>query len=256
MATLRGIKATGFDGVEYHLIGGGGHRTVLATRTRAHELGLDFHVHQGWSLAENSTHWHNHVLDLFGLLPRAGYTLAEHVPLALREENVPTVVYADRMPEIERAEGLGRFWVQTCSTFNGHGKHALPYPDFIRMVRRQKFGLVFDTQHYIEYACGSPGVGRLSTNSRELFRTLKSGWAELKDLVMEIHLANFDPVRGNTRGRNVPLETGVLPLREFCRTVRESGWEGTVVPEVRSMFWRTTSLRALREQVVNLFEKG
>ncbi|MEK7532000.1 MAG: TIM barrel protein, partial [Patescibacteria group bacterium] len=162
----------------------------------------------------------------------------------------PIVVYADRLTELK---GAGRFWVQTSRTL-AEKKSTLSYAEFVRTVKRLRIPLVFDTQHFLEYALSVYGVGRLPANSDRLYRVLEEGWQELKDLVMEIHLVNFNPELGSTRGRNVPLEEGVLPLRDFCQMVKKSGWEGTVVPEVSRLFWSSGDLRALREQVHGFFK--
>lgn len=258
VATLRRVKEAGFDGIEQHLVGAS-HHAVLATTRRAHERGLAVHLHQAWSLAENPTHWHNYVLKLAGCLPRTGYTLAEHVPFNIVEAAfhdgvtwAPVVVYANRIPEVMNLRRWRRnFWIQTCMPPGGQPQ--MDFAVFLTAVKMGKLKVVFDTQHALEFAGSCKGVSELPTDRGELLNRIQKLWGLLANNVNEIHLADFNPALGNTRGRNVPLGTGVLPLREFCRMVRESGWEGFVVPEVSGMFWRTEHLHALRKQVDEFF---
>lgn len=258
VATLREIKEAGFDGIEYHLIGSS-HRAVLRARARAHEFGLGFHMHQGWSLEENPTHWHNYLLALTGCLPRAGYTLNEHIPRSLIELGfpgsitTPVVVYANRIREVMqggRWHGQGSFWIQTCAPPGGL---QIDFDSFLMVVNVGRFRTVFDTQHILEFATACKGVSELSDDREKLLAQLKALWSALAKNVSEIHLADFNPALGNTRGRNVPLGTGVLPLRDFCHMVHESGWQGTVVPEVSGFFWKKKELDALCEQVHGFF---
>lgn len=251
--TLGAIKRAGYDGVECHLVGSLlNHRRVLAIRHEAEELGLGFHAHQGWSFEENSFLPQNRILDLLGCLPHPGYTLEEHVPQKLILAHDPVVVYADRFPEILGHDG---YRVQTCSVFNEAGKHKLPFPEFCASVKRHGFPVVFDTQHYLEYAAGAQGVGNLTSDPRRVLKSLTEGWEYLGRYVAEIHLVDFNPTLGHARGRNVPLGTGIAPLHDFCRMVKGSGWEGTVVPEVNPLhlFHNSVRLRELRECVLKLF---
>jgi len=260
VATLRQVKEAGFDGIEYHLIGSS-HRAVMETERRARELDLAFHLHQGWSLAESPKHWFIYALHLMGCLPRARYALKEHIPLEILglgfpgSGQTPVVVYADRMPEVLQIRRWhGNFWIQTCCPLGPDKKHRLDFLAFLMAMRIGGFRIVFDTQHVLEFATPCKGVSELPNEPQKLLGQLEALWGVLKNNVEEIHLANFNPELGNTRGRNVPLEAGVLPLRDFCQMVKESGWEGTVVPEVTGVFWSQKRLRTLREQVQGFFE--
>ena len=107
----------------------------------------------------------------------------------------------------------------------------------------------------LEYACGVEGVASLPRRPQELRDRLFAAWKIMRPLVKEIQLADTDPSLGSSWGRNLPLNKGILPLREFCRMVKESGWDGRVVPEVQPMFYkfRRHSWAELRRQTAKLF---
>lgn len=245
--TLRGAKDAGFHGVEIRLVSFRSKRDALLCRYRAVLLGLATHFHQGWSLEENPTHWHNHVLNALGYLPHNGYALADHIPLT----SDPVVIYADRIAE---ARYYSSYWLQTCSQFARDGRYALSYIQFADAVRRHKLPVVFDTQHYLEYTLNVRGVEDLPQDRRKLFDLLAEGWQELGSFVKEIQLCDSDPRLGHTGGRNVFLGEGILPLRDFCQLVKESGWNGVVVPEVKpGHLLRPRRIGELRARVIELF---
>ena len=245
--TISGAKEARFHGVEIHLVSFRSYGAALLCRNRAGLLGLATHFHQGWSLRENPTHWYNHVLNALGYLPRNGYALADHIP----PTGGPVVVYADRLSE---TRGRPNYWLQTCSQFGRDGRYALPYVRFLEAVRRHRLPVVFDTQHYLEYALNVRGVEDLPQDRRELFDLLAEGWRELGSFVKEIQLCDSDPRLGHTGGRNVFIGEGILPLRDFCRLVKESGWDGVVVPEVKpSHLLRPRRIGELRARVIELF---
>ena len=242
--TIRGARQAGFDGVEIHLAGQSQAR-ALRCRSTAYRLGLRVHLHQGWSRDENPTHWYNHALSALGCLPPDGYRLIDHIPLGVLD---PVVVYAERLWE---ASGRPFYWIQTCCQ---PGAPKISFQLFLAAVERGQLPVVFDVQHYLEFRLGLEGVGDLPTDRRALMDLLGAGWKHLGPLTKEIHLDDADPRLGHTRGRNVPLGSGVLPLRDFCRMVKASGWDGTVVPEVSPFHLRGQRRRyaGLRRQVAEL----
>ncbi|MDP3727298.1 MAG: TIM barrel protein [bacterium] len=249
--TIRGAKDAGFDGVEIHLAGQS-QRRALACRAHARRLGLKVHLHQGWSIEESSSvHVWNRLMHPVGLLPRPGYRLAEHIPFGV---NDPVVIYAERWRD---ALAHPNWWLQTCRQANAR----LRFEEFVAIVERERLPVVFDLQHYLEFRLDLRGVGGLARPGilrnflpDVLMGYLTEGWHQLGPLVREIHLDDCDPRLGHTRGRNVPLGTGVLPVRDFCRMVKESGWDGTVVPEVQPfLLHRHRRYADLRRQVADLF---
>lgn len=245
--TIRGARDAGFHGVEICLIGlCRSHEVVRRRAAHARRLGLSVTLHQGWSIEEGNRHPWNRVLHLTGQLPRRGYTLAAHVPAM----PYPAVVYADRFGEAMRRPNL---WLQTYCHRNGQGDLLLSFGSFLAAVKRWSFGVVFDTQHYLEYVHNAHGVEELPIDPHLLLRNLRSGWRILAPYVREIHLCDADPRRGHSWGCNVFPGTGILPLREFCKIVKESGWDGRVVPEVNPRYLRGRAHAKLFRIVRELF---
>ena len=251
--TLEGAEQAGFDGVEVHLIGMG-RRRILSTICQAGELGLTTTIHQGWSLTEGWQQWYNWALAATGCIPITRFKLAEHIPAGTA---FPVVVSGERF---EEAENHPNWWLQTTCSLHGVQERLehLFWDRFMPAAKSGRFGLVFDTQHFLEGAYGVRGVGYLNRQDPlELLVQLRYGWKLLGPFVKEIHLCDFDPERGHTFGRNVFPGTGILAraLQDFCHIVKESGWDGRVVPEVLN--WPTSSPRQygeLRKRVVELFE--
>lgn len=251
--TMRWAKAAGFAGLELLAV-----RMIMKHLPRiagwAEQLGLVLHLHQPWSLSENSTYAHNRVLSAVGYLPQDGYQINDLVP---PETPQPLVIYADRFRD---AITLSNRWIQTVSVFqrgrDGRFTYQLPYRQFVEVVLKHNLPVVFDTQHFLEYLIGVQGVEKLSSDPRLLFRQLSKGWETLRHLVREIHLNDFNPMLGHTRGRNVFPGTGIVPLAGFMQLVRRSGWQGTVVPEVapRHLFGRH-ALTHLRRRVGEFIEE-
>lgn len=222
---LESAKVAGFDGLELFL-SPGAIESIGSYRRVAMGHGLKLHLHQWWSLDENPTHWFNHVWDFFGYLAPSGYPLKDHVPLGKE----PTVVYADRCHE---AIGHPRYWLQTVATFDAKGAYRISPDEFMRTAVWYQLPIVFDVQHYLVYRLELSGVEKLPRDPEVLLAILRDGWFQLGPLVKEIHLTDFNPALGHTRGRNVFTGDGICPLSEFCRLVKNSGWKGTVVPEVQ-----------------------
>lgn len=216
--------ACGFNGVEVHLqprvI-----KKVPQYRALAAKLGLTLHFHQPWNVDDNPTYLFMRVLQTFGQLPRSGYRFDDHFAGVTE----PIVAYPDRA---EECAGRDNCWLQTCPTYRRDGLPRVAFVEFLDIVRRDHLSVVFDTQHYLEYRLGLTGVEGLPTDRYRLGELLAEGWGLLGKHVREIHLVDFDPRRGHTRGRNVFPGEGVLPLHGFCEMVVASGWSGSVVPEV------------------------
>jgi len=246
--SLARIKAAGFDGVEIHIAGYSNKERLLETIAKAHTLGLETRVHQAWSLEESPTFWFNHLLNLFGQLPRTGYTLAEHLPA----DDVPAVVYANRWGEVV---GHDKWLLQTCEVFDKDGNFKTSYKEFVRVVKTHDLGVVFDTQHVLEFMLNLHGVEGLPTDKEKLLELLIKAWDDLGPYVREIHLNDSNPRLGHHKGRNVFLGTGILPLKEFVRHVKQSGWNGIVTPEMSPLkLLKPGELERLRHTVLNLFK--
>ncbi len=248
VTTLRGARAAGFHGVEISLLGMS-KKAANDCRHMAQSLKLAVHFHQAWSIDENPTHWFNHLFHWLGRTQPTGYTLAEHLP----DDDLPVVVYADRWRE---TLGHPNWWLQTASCFNERLARRITYDDFLKVVRRHSLPVVFDTQHYLEMSLGVSGVEGFPESISVLRDRLIRGWRELGPLVKEIHLCDSDPALGHSASRNVFLGCGRLPLRDFCRFVKESGWEGVVTPEVSPahILGRRRRLEEIRRLALQYFD--
>lgn len=245
--TLRGAQAAGFDGVEIHLAG----RTMagaIRSRERAKRLGLIVHLHQGWSLAEDSTRLlHNRILHALRLLPHDDYSLENHIPPGTTE---PVVVYAERIHE---AIGHPNWWLQTACHLDAVGQPRLPLERFYELVEHHRLPVVFDIQHILEYCYGLEGVGKLPRSPERFWQLLEESWHRLQPFVREIHLTDIEPARGDARGRNIYFGKGCLPLSNFCTMVKHSGWDGYVVPEIDPQDLHARGPQKVIEDVRSLF---
>lgn len=215
----------------------------------ATKMGISTTYHQSWSLEENPTHLANKVLDKMGILPKYDYSLGDlfcGVP-----DGRPIVVYADRVSDFSDTHHNRRY--QTVSVFHGV-KYKLPWDAWVKVVRQDSMKVVFDTQHVLEYQLNLTGVEGLATYTKENFLWfLKDAWTKLGGSrnIEEVHWNDCRPILGHTAGRNVPLGSGVLPLREFAEFIRKDGFDGLVIPEVKpfDLLWRTppSKLRKLVE---------
>lgn len=229
-ASLQAIAEAGYDGAEIHLVNYPNWARVkkLAQDIKlAEQLGLTITIHQAWSLLDSPQHLFNWPLALAGYLPWDSGKLEEQIGEVLGK--YPTVVYANMAtnPAECRNKNLS---LQTFS-LTKNGKYVLPYDQFIDLVRKNNLRVVFDTQHVIEYDLGQRGVTNFG-DQKETRWTLESTWDELYPWVNEIHLADCNQA-GDTKGRNVPLGEGMIPLEYFGKLVSKgSEWSGRVVPEI------------------------
>lgn len=245
LISLRAAKRAGADGVEIHLVA----KTMaqaLRVAKHAKSLGLGVNWHQGWSREEDYAKLpHNKVLDILGQLPRSGYSLEGHIP----PTDDPAVVYVERIGEIGPNK---HWWVQTACNF-AHPR-ALTFEKFLGFAEELDLGIVFDVQHVLEWIYRKQ-IADLPQNSAKLGAKLEYTWRKLHEhgRVKEIHFTDTDPRLGNNAGRNLFFGKGILPLTDFCAMVRESGWSGVVVPEVRpsDVLWRGAS--GVLEETKNYF---
>lgn len=246
--SLRKIKNAGFDGVEIHLVGHKGKDSVQKCIDRAQDLGLGVTLHQAWSLDENPTHSFNKVLDMFGYLPKRGYRLEDHLGSWIKE--FPATVYADRWQELDENPN----WrLQTSSHFEDDHSYRMSYREMVNAVTHHNLNVTFDTQHCLEVKLNVRGVEKIPVNKDDL--CLLALWDDFSDHVREIHFADCNPKLGHSRGRNVFLDTGVLPLHEFARQISQQGWSGLLVPEVSPfILLRSHSLLELRRKMDEYFE--
>lgn len=244
------VKRARFDGIEVFLalsrnIG----KKVEVYRKLTRASGLSMTLHQGWSLTESHNPASQRPFARLGMLPPDGYRIEDIVPSG--PESV--VLYADRINELGVA-GNPRYWFQTSSVCGVDSRFRLSYPLFAQAVIARNLPVVFDTQHVLEYAQGVVGVGALPKNPTKLGDLLMQLWGTLSTYVREIHLQDCNPAFGN-KGRSLFTGTGILPLSEFCREVKSSGWDGVVSVEVSSgqLFpYRPKCLVELRETVRKL----
>lgn len=240
---FRKARESGFDGVEVFLFNPVEQRVEKARRL-ADQYELMLHFHEVWS-SEESPSSYERVLQLLGLLPGKDKSFIDLVPPSIHE---PVVVYANHYAEVCSKN----HWLQTISTFFENLTCKVSFPDFISGVLKGNLPIVFDTQHYLQYRLG---LGKEIPTGVGLVKLLCDGWLCLNSLVKEIHLNDFCVNRGSTMGRNVFLGEGQAPLDEFCKTVRESGWSGTIVPEVSPFHlfpYRERRLAELRKKVDEL----
>lgn len=247
-ATLEEIKEAGFNGVECHLIG----RLRMPARVRelrkeVAKLDLCIRFHQGWSWETGQRNLYNVVLRPLGALVPIGMPLVHQV----RDVGTDSVViYGNRVSEPNQANYL----YQTASE-HIHGRaYAMAFPSFVNAVKNSNFPIVFDTQHILEWYLNKENVAGLPTVHATLKKTMDHLWQELHPFVREIHLCDFNPSLGPSRGRNVFLGEGIFPLKMFCANVRASGWDGIVTPEVGPQHIREKNkLQMLCEKIKNLF---
>ena len=238
------VKRAGFQGIEI-LITNCFRDYIWRCQYFAQELDLTLHFHQAWSADEDPTDWKFKVLEWVGYLPTSGYTLKNHVPMEISD---PVVISADR---INQTTKRSNFWYQTDCIFRD-SMPQVTFPEFVRSVKKHNLPVVFDTQHYLEYRLGYfRDLKYLPTKKSDLMKLLEEGWAIFGQHAKEIHLNDWTPV-----SRNVFPGTGVAPLKEFCRLVKSTGWDGYIVPEIGPRIPIPHSLdtmRRLRETVDSCF---
>ena len=240
-------KNCGFDGMEI-LINEWFKDRIPHYRSLAQKLGLDLHYHQAWSADEDPSDKSFVILEKIGYLPRSGYSLRNHIPDSVG--NDPTIVSAERINQVAGREP--NFWYQTDCIFEDSAPK-LTFSEFVRMIKKFNLPVVFDVLHYLEYRLGVfRNYNALPTEKSELMKLLEEGWGIFGPHTREIHLCDFRPGE-----RNTFLGDGIMPLEEFCKLVKNSGWQGAVVPEVSPMSlfpYRKSSVKELKTIVETLFE--
>ena len=254
--SLAAAKDAGYDGAEIVLFRWTVRR-LNEIRDAARQLGLMVHLHQAWSIREGKVHWYNWPLYWTGHLPHPDAKLSEQFLPATE----PIVIYADRVPEylgLSETRRPANYWFQTLCAQETPAGLSLPYRQFADLIREHKLNVVFDIQHALEYASGALNdvTALHGKSSPQLYRDLRSMWDEIGPFVKEIHVTDANPALGRTKGRNLMYGQGILPLREFCHYVRQSGWDGTVVPEIAPQHIPKTvaAYRDLLGKTRNLFK--
>jgi sugar phosphate isomerase/epimerase len=79
-------------------------------------------------------------------------------------------------------------------------------------------------------------------------------YRELRDKIAHIHLSNNS---GNGRDSHAPLQTGVLPIVAFLRTLRDTGFQGSIALEmdIRERASRPADLISLLSEQVDLMRE-
>lgn len=246
-ASLKEIKSAGFDGIECHLIGRlRSQKRLTEVCKEAVNLGLGFHLHQGWSWKTGQPGLYNSALRAMGALVPADMPLGDQIP----DIGYPAVVYGNHL---NNQLGRSDFRYQTASEYSVPG-YAAPFEKFAAAAVERSLPVVFDTQHILEWSLGVPGVEELPSMSQAIGDLVTSLWKQLYLQVVEIHLCDFDPKLGRSHGRNVFPGTGIFPLDEFCAMVRKSRWSGVVVPEVAMQHLHgMRKLQMLRDKVSQVF---
>jgi len=243
-ASLEEIRAYGFDGAECHLIGKLLSKSYIDNLQKvAREFRLDIRFHQGWSWKTGQPNIYNLILCFLGAL------VSEDIPLLDQVKNVgtsPVVIYGNLVDQ----PGKINFLYQTARLANS----TLSFREFVDVVKKRNLPVVFDTQHVLEWSQDVHGVEGLPNQKEKIRDLVLDLWQELRHQVTEIHLCDFDPKLGRSRGRNVFPGKGIFPLSDFCTAVRESGWNGIVVPEVVMHSSEVKDLKKLREKIDQLFE--
>lgn len=247
-APLKEIKLAGFDGVECHLIGRlRSPKRIAELRREVADLNLGIHFHQGWSWETGQPGFYNVVWRALGALVPVGASLDKQIP-ATSVDLRPVVIYGNLVKEPCRAN----YRYQTASEHAGSG-YAMPFREFVENVKERNLPVVFDTQHVLEWSQNVQGVEGLPMVWSAISDLETNLWLELQPFVIEIHLCDFNPRLGRSRGRNVFLGDGIFPLAEFCSLALKSGWNGVVVPEVAPQHLRgARRLRELREKISRL----
>lgn len=222
-----------FDGIELFTFlrkWGFNHTEMERLATRAEECGLEVHQHQIWTLEDGQAHWYNYVMSLLGMLPKEGADIQRVLRPAFIQKH-PIVAYPT---QLELAKKFPHVWLQTCMIYH-NGKPVISLDEFYRQVQSCRPGIVFDNQHALEMDNGEPGVSHLSSDPEKLYRDTARLWKIFGPSTKEIHLVDFDPSKGDTKGRNLRLGSGVFPLHAFAQMVIDSGWTGVITPEVQSL---------------------
>ena len=247
-ASLKQIKAAGFDGVECHLIGRLlSQERIRILREEIAEQELDVRFHQGWSWETGQRNLYNAVLRPLNALVPVGLPLTKQVSDVGSD---PVVVYGNTVIEASQPNYL----YQTCSEHVHGSSYAMAFTSFANAVKSYRLPVVFDTQHVLEWFLNKENVAGLPEDPAVIEKMVVKLWEEFQPLVREIHLCDFNPLLGPSHGRNVFPGTGIFPLQQFSEHVRASHWSGIVTPEVSPQHLRgKDKLRVLREKVDHLF---
>ncbi len=252
LGRLRAIKEAGFGGVEI-LLTPNVAKNFSCFFIQADNLGLDVRWHQCWELRHDPSMWFSHPLDWARQLPRANTPLSAQIPKGVVE---PVVIYANYWA---RALRYPNFQLQTIAAPTPQTrkeKYEFSYQDFLHILRtHEQLGVVFDTQHFLEYSLETYGVENIPTDRNVVLGQYADFWQEFGHRVDEIHLADTVPSWGHLQGRNVFPEEGVLPLRRFLHDiVGPQRWEIPITSEVNPKHLRGRSLADLRRKVEQLLD--
>jgi hypothetical protein len=165
--------------------------------------------------------WFNQALTVLGLLPQEEYDRNQWIPKNAR----PLVAYAEEVPLFV---GENNIWFQSiaCQRSLTDRSPRLSCVDFLRIAREKNLPIVFDTMHFIEYVRSESGIEHSKLGASDILNEWQKFWRAFGSQVKEFHWNDF------TRERNLWPGTGAAPLEEFAAEVKQSGWDGCVVPEV------------------------
>ena len=221
---IESAETAGFNGIEVFNFQFS-KKKIRNSADLAKKIGLNVHFHQAWPYEDDPT-WINWLLNKLGFLPPLGLD----AKIQFEGIDEPVVVCPD---EWRDAVGRKNFWTQTNLSHGPKGMK-MSLSDFIDIVKRYKLSVVFDTQHYLEDCFRKNGVEFISSDKEILLDLLAKSWEQLGPYTKEIHLCDFNPKLGNQKGRNLFLGEGIFPLEGFADMVKKSGWNGTIIPEVKS----------------------
>lgn len=244
---LRKASRAGFDFVEVFLFGHWSEQRVNDFISFAAELNLTLHFHQVWttgSSQEREKRIHQ-VMTLLGLLPPEEYDRNEWIP----RNALPLVAYAEEVSRFGSESGV---WFQSiaCQRSLTDRSPRLPCTDFLRAAKAKNLPIVFDTMHFIEYVLGSSGIEYSRLAASQILHEWQKFWNVFGTQVAEVHFNDF------TERRNLWPGTGTAPLEEFTVQIKQSGWDGCVVPEVHPKFrlpYGTKELLSLRKKTEQYF---
>lgn len=249
--SLQVIKEAGFDGVEVFLIGKLLSPTrVEAVRKEACNLGLGIRFHQGWSWKSGQRNHLNWLMLLTrGGLVRQGTSLREQVEAVGGD---PVVIYGNLAREMRERNYL----YQTASLHVNGSRYAGRFNDFLDAVKELRLPVVFDVQHVLEWRLNETSVAQLPKDRDTLWILIKGLWQQFLPYTKEIHLCDFNPSLGGSRGRNQYVGSGVFPTGRFTQLVQSTNWDGVVVLEVNPSQVNTPELlKKLHRELRALFPR-
>jgi Xylose isomerase-like TIM barrel len=246
--SLEDIKEAGFNGAECFLIGElRSERRANTIVEKASRLKIGLRFHQGWSRESGQPSMANNLLWALGALVPKHMSLEQQLDPAAAD---PVVLYGNFAGDYV----CENYLYQTASLHAKSGGYVQTFDWFVSKVRTHKLPVVFDTQHVLEWFYNVQSVSDLTMDREKIRDVVFKLWEHLSPLVKEIHLCDFDPSLGGELGRNVFPGTGVFPFREFFADVKDSGWVGTITPEVNKRYLRNKEdLKRLREVAWQLY---